>query len=52
MVTSDVKKKELPSAEKGQGGFKSVSESTPEISTCETDLSYSRLLASHFLNFF
>ncbi|WJZ94216.1 hypothetical protein VitviT2T_013093 [Vitis vinifera] len=46
MVTSDVKKKELPSAEKGQGGFKGVSESTPEISTCETDLSYSRYTPS------
>lgn len=44
MVTSDVKQKDLPLAETRQEGCKGLSDSTPEISTCETDLTYSRLL--------
>lgn len=40
-----------PLSEKGQGGNAGFSESTPEISACDSDMSYCRSDHSHFLYF-
>lgn len=40
-----------PLSEKGQGGNAGLSESLPEISTCDSDMSYCRSDHSHFLYF-
>ena len=48
VVDTDIGNNE-PLSEKGKGGNVGLSESTPEISTCESDISYCRSDHLHFL---